>query len=86
MNQNPEEILFDECVKKVEKIMGWERWKAVLWMTTENPHFGTAPSRLITMGRGHKVVQFINTAALLTNPPSIIGEPGTGDIGTDEES
>lgn len=55
MNKQKEEIL-----NRVQKLMDWERWKAELWYTTKNPHFGeTAPNHLVYVGRGHKVLAFI---------------------------
>jgi hypothetical protein len=49
-----------EVLDRVKTLMGWDEHKALLWLTTPNPHFGNvAPSTMIVMGRGHKVLKFI---------------------------
>lgn len=37
--------------------------KAAVWMITNNPHLGNAaPFDLVLMGRGHKVLKFVQNA------------------------
>lgn len=43
--------------------MNWTEEKALLWYNTDNPHFGNAsPRRMVEMGRGHKVLSFVDAA------------------------
>jgi hypothetical protein len=43
-----------------EKFEGTD--KVSFWLNTENPHLGCVkPSKLILLGRGHKVLQFIRS-------------------------
>lgn len=43
--------------------MGWDHRKARLWFVCANPSFGgVSPKFLVGSGRGHRVLQFIQTA------------------------
>lgn len=54
---------FDELRQRVQDLMGWDIYKADMWMKTENPHLGgVAPIDFIRRGRGHKVANFIDAA------------------------
>lgn len=60
----------DEIVRQVAELMGWTREKAELWYRTDNPHFGgCSPERMVEMGRGHKVQQFVDAAREMNHPP-----------------
>jgi hypothetical protein len=51
-----------EIIAKVHSILK-DRDKVWLWLTTKNPHFGyISPLKLINVGRGHRVLQFIDVA------------------------
>jgi len=58
-----EEVMSEAIIERVAVHMGWEKWKATLWYQTPNPMFGgTAPCKLVSMGRAHKVIKFIEYA------------------------
>lgn len=58
-----------EIINLIQKHMGWELDKAILWMETPNPHFGCVePMYLIQLGRGHKVLEFVK-GAIESNKP-----------------
>lgn len=52
-----------KLIKRIMRIMNWDRPKAVKWFSIKNPNFGNiSPDVLIKMGRGHKVEMFIKCA------------------------
>lgn len=52
-------------LKRVMDYMGWTREKAILWYRTKNPHLGNAsPCEMVGVGRGHKVLRFIENAEM----------------------
>jgi hypothetical protein len=60
-----------DLFEAVKKHMGWDETQTAKWFSTENPHFGGAtPDRLMDMGRGHKVKQFIESAIEESTPPA----------------
>lgn len=59
-------------VKLVRDLMHWDREKALSWLHTSNPHFGSAsPYDLVKVGRTHKVLRFIEAAKDENSPPEI---------------
>jgi len=54
---------FDEICQRVQDLMQWDVFKATTWMKTLNPFLGNvSPMGLIRIGRGHKVMSFIDGA------------------------
>lgn len=52
-----------EIIVKVAKIFDGDYNKTKFWLTTKNPSFGfIAPLHLLRIGRGHKVLEFVNLA------------------------
>ncbi len=52
-----------EIITLVAKFFNNDYEKVSLWMRLDNLNFGgTSPNRLIAMGRGHKVLQFVHDA------------------------
>ena len=58
--QRQHRVLYDNCVKKVQWIMGWEPREATVWMTTKNPMLGNvSPVGMIAHGRGERLMRFV---------------------------
>lgn len=52
---------FISMFQKVQKWMGWDEEKTLLWFNTDNPLLGgTTPMHQLKMGRAHKVEKFID--------------------------
>ena len=50
-------------ISKIMVTTGWPHHKSYLWYETPNPNFGgPSPKRLVYMGRGVKVEQFVDAA------------------------
>jgi hypothetical protein len=64
---NPSQLVVtEEFVEMIAKVLTYFKGdikKTRGWLVTPNPQLGTAPLKLMMMGRGHKVIQFIDTAA-----------------------
>jgi len=58
-----------ECIERIKKLMNWDDAKASLWMMTENPNLGgVTPNYFFLVGRGHKVLAFIEAAEMENKP------------------
>lgn len=56
-------VEFIKAVNQVEKFFDFDTEKTYLWFRTKNMNFGNiAPLKLFQIGRGHKVLQFIEDA------------------------
>lgn len=52
-----------KIIEHLAKLMGWDEKKALEWWFTPNPHFGNVSPRLmVEIGRGDKVLKFIDAA------------------------
>jgi hypothetical protein len=52
--------MYDECIKRVQWIMGWMPSKATEWMAAKNPMLGgVSPVSMIVHGRGIRLDRFI---------------------------
>jgi len=60
--------MYDDCVKRVQWIMGWMPREATVWMTTKNPMLGgVSPVSMIAHNRGERLTNFILEAEMVVD-------------------
>ena len=65
--QDEHREMYDDCIKRVQWIMGWMPSKATVWMTTKNPMLGgVSPVNMIALGRGERLSNFIAEAEMVS--------------------
>lgn len=63
MNNEDVKTVLTRIATKIKMRLGWDAFKIKTWLKTPNPNFGgVTPARMVSMGRGHKVVQFVEFA------------------------
>ena len=59
--------MYDDCIKRVQWIMGWMPRDATIWMAAKNPMLGgISPVSMIAHGRGQRLSNFIGEAELVS--------------------
>ena len=62
---------FCKLFKKIQRHMKWDEATTFYWFDAINPNLGQAsPMHMIALGRGHKVLSFVDAQIDLSSAPN----------------